>query len=158
MKRFISCLLILCFTYSVSGQELSEEKEIQKTIETFFDGFHTRDSVVIKSVLSDDVVVQTIGKNKLGELMLHHEDIHKVLKGIVSIPLETTFKERLHGYDIKVDGAMANAWTPYSFLLNGAFSHCGVNNFQLFKDNGEWKIIYMIDTRRKEGCEEMEMK
>lgn len=158
MKRFISCLLILCFTYSVTGQETSEQKEIQKTIETFFEGFHARDSVVIKSVLSDDVVVQTIGENKSGELTLHDEDIHKVLKGIVSIPLETTFKETLHGYDIKVDGAMANAWTPYSFQLNSAFSHCGVNNFQLFKDNGEWKIIYIIDTRRKEGCDEIEIK
>ena len=158
MKRFIISLLIICSTYSVSGQENSDEKEIKKTIETFFEGFHAKDSVIMKSVLSDEVVVQTIGKNKEGELMLHHEDIHKVLKGIVSTPSETTFKETLHGYEIKIDEAMANAWTPYSFELNGAFSHCGVNNFQLFKDNRSWKIIYLIDTRRIVGCDEMKLK
>ncbi|GAB2770798.1 nuclear transport factor 2 family protein [Actinomadura fibrosa] len=132
--------------------------QVKKTIETFFEGFHARDSIVMKSVLADDVVVQTIGKAKTGEIKLHHEDIHKVLKGIVSIPLETSFEEVLHGYDIKVDGQMANAWTPYSLYINSAFSHCGVNNFQLFKDNGKWKIIYLIDTRRKEGCEDIAKK
>ena len=36
-----------------------------------------------------------------------------------------------------------------SFGLMDNFSHCGVNSFQLFNDNGQWKIIYLIDTRRK---------
>jgi hypothetical protein len=56
-------------------------------------------------------------------------------------------------YNIQIDGAMANAWTSYEFWVNGSFSHCGVNSFQLFKDEGAWKIIYLIDTRRKEGCQ-----
>ncbi|MGB7841458.1 MAG: nuclear transport factor 2 family protein, partial [Salinimicrobium sp.] len=146
------------FTASVSAQESLDKKEIQKTIETFFEGFHARDSVMMKSVLREGVVVQTIGRNQEGELMLQQEELHKVLKGIVSIPLETTFKETLHSYEIKIDGAMANVWTPYSFRLNGVFSHCGVNNFQLLKDYGSWKIIYIIDTRRREGCDEKEMK
>lgn len=53
---------------------------------------------------------------------------------------------------IKIDGALAIAWTPYKFYFNGLFSHCGVNSFQLVKLNGEWKIQYLIDTRRKNGC------
>ncbi|UWX56421.1 hypothetical protein NYZ99_09635 [Maribacter litopenaei] len=56
-------------------------------------------------------------------------------------------------YSIQIDGAMANAWTPYEFRINDNFSHCGVNSFQMVKLEGEWKIIYLIDTRRKEGCE-----
>ncbi len=47
---------------------------------------------------------------------------------------------------------MANAWTPYEFWYNGNFSHCGVNSFQLIKKDEKWKIIYLVDTRRKEGC------
>jgi len=48
---------------------------------------------------------------------------------------------------------MANVWMPYEFWFNGNFSHCGVNFFKLFNDNGTWKIIYLIDTRREKGCE-----
>jgi hypothetical protein len=29
-----------------------------------------------------------------------------------------------------------------------------MNNFQLLKQKENWEIIYLIDTRRKEGCEE----
>ncbi len=47
---------------------------------------------------------------------------------------------------------MANVWAPYEFYLNNDFSHCGVNYFQLFFDGIQWKIIYLIDTRRKQGC------
>lgn len=158
MKRFSLTILLLCLTFTISGQESSEEKAVKKTVDTFFEGFHARDSVVMKSVLAEDVVVQTIGKTKSGEVKMVREDVHKVLKGIVSIPLETTFQEVIHDYDIRIDGSMANAWTPYSFHMNGEFSHCGVNSFQLFNKNGEWKIIYLIDTRRKEGCNEKERK
>ena len=158
MKRFSLTILLLCLTFTISGQESSEEKAVKKTVETFFKGFHARDSVVMKSVLAEDVVVQTIGKTKSGEVKMFREDIHKVLKGIVSIPLETTFQEVIHDYDIRIAGSMANAWTPYSFHLNGEFSHCGVNSFQLFNKNGEWKIIYLIDTRRREGCEEKKLR
>ncbi|SDL09493.1 hypothetical protein SAMN04488034_102267 [Salinimicrobium catena] len=158
MKRFSFSLLFFCLTFTISAQNSSEEEAIKKTVETFFEGFHARDSVIMKSVLADGVIVQTIGKAKSGEIKLHQEDIHKVLKGIVSIPLDTDFKEVLHSFEIKIDGAMANAWTPYSLYINEEFSHCGVNNFQLFKENGDWKIIYLIDTRRREGCEEKKLK
>ena len=159
LKRLLFIILfVLGFSDLVSAQQSSEELQVQKVIETFFEGFHAKDSVVMKSVLSDAVVVQTIGKTKSGEVELHQEDIHKVLKGIVSIPSKTTFQEVLHDYKVRIDGAMANAWTPYSLYINEGFSHCGVNNFQLLKQNEEWKIIYLIDTRRKEGCEDIAKK
>ena len=47
---------------------------------------------------------------------------------------------------------MAHVWAPYEFWYNGEFSHCGVNSFQLFKEEDTWKIIYLIDSRRKEDC------
>jgi hypothetical protein len=49
---------------------------------------------------------------------------------------------------------MATAWTPYNFYFNGKFSHCGVNNFVLVKQDNGWKIQYIIDTRRRQGCKE----
>jgi hypothetical protein len=53
---------------------------------------------------------------------------------------------------IKIDGALAVVWTPYRFVFNGTFSHCGVNSFTLVKLNGAWKINYIIDTRHKDNC------
>lgn len=158
MMKVVTIIFLLFYNLTLIAQETSDEKAVQKTIETFFDGFHARDSVVMKSVLNDKVIVQTIGKAKTGKTDLVVEDIHEVLKGIVSIPLETDFKEVLHAVEIKTDGPMAHVWTPYSFYINETFSHCGVNSFQLFKENGKWMIIYLIDTRRKEGCDHANLK
>ena len=158
MKRLITSAVFLLFGSFVFAQNAAEEDRIKEVVNTFFEGFHARDSVMMKSAFHEDPVVQTIGRTKEGDTKLVKEELEKVLKGIVSIPLETEFKEVLHDYVIKIDGDMANAWTPYSFYLNDTFSHCGVNNFQLLKQKGEWKIIYLIDTRRREGCEEKKMK
>lgn len=153
MKKIITLIPILLFSLVLTAQGSSDKQEIKKVIETFFEGFHARDSVMMKSVFIEDPVVQTIGKSRTGQILLVNQELDKVLKGIVSIPRETTFKEVLHDFQIRTDGNMANAWTPYSFFLNNNFSHCGVNNFQLLKKQGEWKIIYLIDTRRKVGCD-----
>jgi len=53
---------------------------------------------------------------------------------------------------ILIDSQLASVWTDYKFYIGDKFSHCGVNSFQLVKLNDGWKIVYIIDTRRKEGC------
>ena len=138
---------------NIMAQE-SDETKVQKTIEAFFDGFHKQDSLLIKQTVSDGIIAQTIGKNKDGTTTLQTEDFSKFLKSIVSISDTVNFQEKILSFSIQVDGAMANAWTPYEFWYNDAFSHCGVNSFQLIKDGAVWKIIYLIDTRRKKGCKE----
>jgi hypothetical protein len=60
--------------------------------------------------------------------------------------------ERIKIEAIKIDGDLAIAWTPYQFYYQEKFSHCGVNTFTLVRQKGEWKINYLIDTRRKDNC------
>lgn len=150
MKRLLF-MALLFGGVTISAQE-PEELKVQSTIEAFFDGFHKQDSMLIKQTVSDGIIAQTIGRKKDGSTAMRTEDFGRFLKSIVSIPDSVNFKEKLLSFNIQVDGAMANAWTPYEFWYNDAFSHCGVNSFQLFKDGEDWKIIYLIDTRRKKGC------
>ncbi len=150
MARVILLLVLLVAT-SVSAQ-IDETAKVKTTIDTFFEGFHKQDSLIIMQVVSNDIIMQSIGKNREGQVKIRNEKFDHFLKSIVSIPEDKKFEEKLLDYIIKVDGNMANAWTPYEFWFNGEFSHCGVNLFQLFKDNGIWKIIYLIDTRRKTDC------
>ena len=147
----IYTLLLLLITTGVFAQD-AEKAEVQKTIESFFDGFHKQDSVHIKKVVHSSAILQTIGMNRQGEMGLKTEDFSKFLKSISTIPATMKFEEKIKSYSIQIDGAMANAWTEYEFWINDEMSHCGVNSFQLFKDDGKWKVIYLIDTRRREGC------
>ncbi len=151
--RFLMLMLCLLGTAGLFAQE-EEKRAVQETIETFFEGFHKQDSILIKKVVSEEIVLQSIGKGPSGESVVRTEAFGKFIKSIVSIPETTKFQEVLKSFEIQIDGPMANAWTPYEFRLNDAFHHCGVNSFQLVKHGEEWKIVYLIDTRRKKGCEE----
>ena len=150
MKQLLilGCLFI---SLGLIGQS-EEETEIKNPINSFFSSFHAQDSVGMASVVSKNVVLQTIGANKQRQQVLRQENFNDLIHAITSIPDSIKFEEKLLDYSIQVDGPMANVWTPYEFWLNNTFSHCGVNSFQLFKQEGQWKIIYLIDTRRREGC------
>ena len=136
----------------MSAQD-AEKYAVQKTIEAFFEGFHQQDAMAIESTIGSEVVLQTIAKDSIGNDYVKTEDFSKFIKNIVSIPGTTKFRETINSFSIQVDGPMANAWTEYEFHVNDTFSHCGVNSFQLVKLEDKWKIIYLIDTRRKVGCE-----
>lgn len=147
-------LLLMLFCVCSIGAQNDESANVKAAVDTFFEGFHKGDTTLMRTVLADKVVLQTAYKNKEGKDVLRNDgDISNLLNAIANRPADQKWDERLLDYIIKVDNNMANAWTPYEFWLNGNFSHCGVNSFQLFHDNGQWKIIYLIDTRQRQGCQ-----
>ncbi|WP_291868529.1 nuclear transport factor 2 family protein [Maribacter sp.] len=150
MKK-ISFLVVFLFSLNAFTQE-TEENMAKQTVLDFFKAFHAQDSVKMKKVVSSKVVLQSIGENRAGEITVRTEKFKDLIRYIVSIPDTLQFEEKLLSFDVKVDGSMANVWVPYEFWLNAEFHHCGVNSFQLFKEQSQWRIIYLIDTRRKDEC------
>ncbi len=146
-------LLFLFVSFCLTAQTDDETAAKQAVIQ-FFEGFHQKDSVMMQAVVHKDLILQTTYMNKQGEAILRNQDASGFIKAVVNRAESPVWKEKILSYTVQVDGTMANVWTPYEFWLDGKFLHCGVNSFQLFKDNGTWKIIYLIDTRRKESCQE----
>lgn len=149
--RYIVLVVLLFVTSMLKAQGESESK-VKLTIDTFFKGFHNGDTSLMKSVMANALILQTIHNNKEGKDILITEDATKLLMTIAMRPVNQKWNERLLECHINIDGNMANVWTPYEFWYNDKLSHCGANSFQLFNDNGNWKIIYLMDTRRKTGC------
>ncbi|HEX9979078.1 MAG TPA: nuclear transport factor 2 family protein [Flavobacterium sp.] len=143
MKKLL--LIIVCLALQPLQ---AQEPQIRKSIEIFFEGFHARDTVKMTSVFAREMVLHFVSERKTGNV-LSVESAAEMAKSIASIPKDVKFEERLLSWKIQSDGAMAHVWTPYEFYINGKLSHSGVNSFQLFNDNGIWKITYIIDTRRK---------
>ncbi len=129
-----------------------ENAAVQRTIDDFFLAFHAQDSSAMLATVHPNVIVQSIAADAKGNARLRTEGFGDLVAHITRIPDSIAFNEKLLDYHIQVDGPMAHAWTPYEFWLQGDFHHCGVNSFQLLKDDRSWKIIYLIDTRREAGC------
>jgi hypothetical protein len=151
MQRAIFYLGVL-ITATVFSQE-DETLNAKAAVDTFFEGFHKGDTTLMKSVMMDKIIMQTAYRNKEGKDILVTDEPEKLINAIATRTPDQKWDERLLDYSIQVDGNMANVWTPYEFWYNDTFSHCGVNSFQLFKDGDQWKIIYLIDTRRHSDCE-----
>ncbi|MEM1258389.1 MAG: nuclear transport factor 2 family protein [Bacteroidota bacterium] len=150
----LKVVLVTVFLLSVQGfrAQDSDKEAVRKVVEGFFEAFHNQDSIAMKSFVADDVLLQTTGRNKQGQTQFRSQPIEKLYESIVSIPDSVQFKEKLTSWSIQVDRTMANAWVGYEFWLNGNFSHCGINSFQMVNFDGVWKIIYLIDTRGRAGC------
>lgn len=143
MKKGLSILLFI-----ITANIHAQNQEIQKTIETFFEAFHAKDTIKLKSVCAKKIILHSISESGL-VTNLTVEKTEEFYKSIAGIPNDMKFKEKIESYSIQVDGAMAHVWMPYKFYMNEKFSHSGVNAFTLFKEKEGWKIIYLIDTRRK---------
>jgi hypothetical protein len=139
--------ILLFFGLSI-GVFAQEEKAIKQSISVFFEGLQTSDTLKIQSVCHKEMKLQSITeKNTVGGLS--YQSNSDFYKSIADIPKNLKIEERILSYNIQIDGTMANVWTPYEFYINEKLSHIGVNSFTLLLENNSWKIVHIIDTRRK---------
>jgi len=147
----IFILLLSCLSVKLFAQNLAEEEAIKKTINNLFTGMRNADSSMVKSAFNQGAILQTIGKTKEGNVVVRSTDLNAFIASIAK-PHPEVYDERIVFSRILVDDNLASVWTDYQFYIGDKFSHCGVNSFQLVKVNDEWKIVYLIDTRRKDKC------
>ena len=144
-------LLILTFVSTTAFCQ-SEETAVKQTVNRVFDGMKISDTAVIRSAFSVGPILQTIVRNKEGKTIVLTEPLDSFLVSVAR-PHADVYDERITFDVIKIDRELAIVWAPYKFYLGTKFSHCGADSFQLVKINGEWEIQYLVDTRRKQGCD-----
>ncbi len=151
MKFSVFLLCFTVFTNSFSQNAFSEE-DAKKIIDTFFEGFHKGDTVLMKSVIAENMMMQTAYADKNGNNRVNSDNADGFIIAIANRAADQKWDERLLNYKVEMDGNLAHVWTLYEFWLNETFLHCGANSFTLAKFDDGWKIIHIIDSRRKADC------
>ncbi|ANF51834.1 hypothetical protein A0O34_15535 [Chryseobacterium glaciei] len=147
MNKILALTLLLstfCF-----GQQ-SKNQDVEKPIRNLFLAMKNADPELLKTVFSDAAILQTITKDGT----VKTDNIPDFISSISKVSKDD-LDERITIEAIHIDGNLASVFTPYQFYYKGKFLHCGANSFQLVKQNNIWKIQYLIDTRRKENCENL---
>ena len=151
MRLIMLALIVIISVPSVFSQEGAEDLTlIKKCVANLFEGMKTGDSAKVHQVFRDDVIFQTTSF-KDGKPILSTGSLNRFLNAI-GTPHDEIWDERIDNLEIHIDGLLATAWMDYGFYVGDRFSHCGVNAMTLFKSDSGWKIIYLIDTRRKDNC------
>ena len=136
----VGFVLALWGASSTADTVESEEQEVLQVVTALFDGMREKDEDLLRSVFlpsaslgdtpADAFVTQVVGS-------------------------KAYLDERTYDETVLIDGDLAMAWTPYNIFVDGTFHHCGVDVFVMHRTDGLWKIRYLDDTRRTEGCDEL---
>jgi len=149
--RIALTLALFTFANIAYGQKNYEEEGIKKAVNALFDGMRKSDSTLMRTAFNQGAILQTIIKTKAGTTEVKSTDLNLFINSIAK-PHSSVYDERIVFTKILIDDNLASVWTDYKFYIGDKFSHCGVNSFQLVKVGNEWKIVYLIDTRRKDNC------
>jgi len=149
MRVLFLLLTTLVLSSAVKAQKATEDS-VKAAVNALFTAMKSADAAALKAVFAEKAVLQTISRTKEGNTIVQDEPVAEFAEAVGKMKKDSA-DERIVFETIKIDGPLAMVWTPYNFYFNGAFSHCGVNSFQLVRINGIWKIQYIIDTRRRAG-------
>ena len=145
-------LSIILFSVRTTLTAQTAEDSVKAVVNQLFTAMKNADVVLFKNVFADSAIMQTISRSKEGKTIIKSEDL-KGFADFITKQAKGDADERISFETIKIDGPLALVWTPYKFYYKGEFSHCGVNSFHLVRFDGAWKIQYLIDTRRRQGCD-----
>lgn len=155
MKKVLALFLFFIGINVAKAQSVNPEIEaIKKIVNTVFEGMKKCDSAMVKSVFAPGAVLQTIRNAKDGlSGTVSGDRIEPWLKAIAQPKTaEQLWDEKINFDQILIDGNLAQVWGSYNFHVGSKFSHCGTDNITLVKYAEGWKIVYLIDTSKKDNC------
>jgi hypothetical protein len=142
-----SFIILLPVVVSAQG----EEEKILQTVRTFFDGMAEADSVKLASVMMPGGVFISV-REEGDEWTTRTQTIDDFLRNVGG--WEQHLYERMWNPKVLRHGHIAVIWTPYDFYIDGEFSHCGKDAFNLIKTDTGWVIASAVYTVERTGCPE----
>lgn len=148
MRRYASLAVLLMFFAPV----LPAQESPRAALTLLFDGMRAADTTGMTALFHPAATLRSVIVDSLGKATLTPGSIPDWLAGVAGAQPDQ-LDERLHHTEVRTDGRLATAWTPYTFLLNGQVHHCGTNALQLIQDESDrWRILNVIDTRYYTDC------
>jgi hypothetical protein len=143
-------LLLVLDAGAASAQEVdaTEVAAVRAVVDRLFDGMRERDMAKLESAFHAEA--RLYGLDGQGNVSV--APAADFMASIARAPEGLILDEVLDDVEIRIDGALASAWMYYDFFAGENFSHCGYNAFHLLKTAGEWKVVAIADSRRRDGC------
>ena len=144
-------ILAVALSYSIISFSQSDDRAlILETVQKFFDSIEFRDRQLLESILVPNSLNISARELDDGEAQLNVMSYDEVVTALTRPGRNA--KERSWDETVLIQGNIAVVWTPYDFHIDGVFSHCGIDSFQLIKQDGQWLISNSSWTLETENC------
>ena len=148
---FWSFITLLAAANSVPATAEPDQQAVLATVQALLDGWREADAGKLERVLHPDFREVTL------HLIDGKWDFAAVdrarLISLMSKIEKGSWDDRLIDPQVHVDGPIAVVWSRYEFTVHyveagvaQASMHCGIETFQLYRDEADWKIVNFADT------------
>lgn len=148
MRAIAIVSIMLVSTGPALAQSATTERDaVLKTVQTFFDTMTAKDVEGARAILQPQGRFHAIRirDGKPDVRAFSNEEYFADLKAS-----KQQMRERIWEPEVRVSGLIAAVRAPYDFWLDGKFSHCGVDQFDLIKTEDGWKIaggVYTLEAK-----------
>ena len=129
----------------------SDTQAVLATVNGLFAALTARDNARALTYFRPDGAGQAVVEKLAGTRAYRRFTWPQFLAGIE--PTGPRFVEALIDPAVEVDGDIAMVWSPYTATVDGKLIHCGIDHFDLVRENGRWTILNITWTQRTTGCE-----
>jgi hypothetical protein len=141
--------ILLLSTTPLLFAQASDENDAVGTVQKLFNAMAAHDGATIRSVLLPDASLYSVRDQRDPTHRTGEEFANQIASS------KSVLQERFTGHpNVLIRGRMAQVWGVYEFLLDGKFTHCGVDSVNLFKTADGWKISTIIYTVETTGCKD----
>ena len=144
-------ILAVALSYSIISFSQSDDRAlILETVQKFFDSIELRDRQLLESILVPNSLNISARELDDGEAQFNVMSYDEVVTALTRPGRNA--KERSWDETVLIQGNIAVVWPPYDFHVDGVFSHCGIDSFQLIKQDDQWLISNSSWTLETENC------
>ena len=125
-----------------------ETANVLAPIQQLFAAFEAGDSAAMLRVVYPDGRVTATGQRASGSGLRQMSWTQFAQR----VTREGRFSESISDPAVEVDGDVAMVWAPFVVRVNGKVANCGVDHFDLVRENGAWKVMNLTFSSRLSGC------
>ena len=142
---------LLLLTSPAKASADGDREAVLRTVQTLLDGWREADASKLESVLHPDFreVTLHLQAGKWNFAVVSRDEWIKLMARIS----KGAWDDQLIDPEVHIDGPIAVVWSHYKFKVryteNGvahAAMHCGIETFQLYRSDSDWKIVNFADT------------
>ena len=138
MRLVVAAVILLMSGLPLQAQPAAAERDaVLQALQVFFDTMTARDVEGARKILEPQGRFNAMRTRdgKTEPRGFSNEEYLADLKAS-----KQTMRERIWNPEVRVRGPIATVWAPYDFWIDGKYSHCGIDAFDLVKTAEGWKI------------------
>ena len=155
MKRLLTILFV--FSFSVGGafaQGGDDKKAALNVVNQLFSEMAAANPAGILALHTPTSDLAGVFRTKDGKT--RYQAINGEKFSQMFTDKTKVMKEEMYDPKIEVSGDWAMVWGRYVFFVGDKLSHCGINQFNLVRIEGAWKIANGASTIDPSDCSEKE--